>query len=286
MSTVLTELLTLLSLEKINDNIFRGKSQDIALGFVFGGQVIGQALSAAKQTIHPDRSAHSFHCYFLRPGNAAKPIDYHVENIRDGGSISSRRVEAIQQGKKIFFLTASFHQASGYFDHQATMPKVASPDSLKSEREIIQEYADQLPAKTKTLITCEKPIEIRPVELYNPLNPKITPASRHLWMKANGNLPDDLRVHKYLLAYASDFGFLPVAGQPHAVSFIQPHIQMATIDHSMWFHREFRFDEWLLYAIESPSASHDRGFVRGQFFDTKGRLVASTAQEGVMRKKR
>ncbi len=283
MSQVLQQLLDLLSLEKIEEGLFRGNSQDIALGHVFGGQVIGQALSAAKRTMDPQRRVHSLHSYFLRPGDATKPIIYDVENIRDGGSISTRRIKAIQNGKRIFFMTASFHQSSGGFDHQAEMPQVTPPEELKSELDIAREFEAHIPEKIRHLVTCEKPIEIRPVEFFNPLKPDVAPPKRHIWMKANGSLPEDLRVHKYLLAYASDFAFLPVAGQPHKVSFMLPQFQMATIDHSMWFHREFRFDDWLLHVIESPSASNDRGFVRGQFFDRQGRLVASSAQEGVMR---
>jgi len=286
MSNVLTELLDLLTLETIEQGLYRGNSQDIALGHVFGGQVIGQALSAAKRTIEMDRVAHSFHCYFLLPGDATKPIVYDVENIRDGGSISTRRVKAIQNGRRIFFLTVSFHKSSPGFDHQVEMPQVADPETLKSELEIARQYADKIPQKIRNIALCEKPIEIRPVEFFNPLKPEKSSPRRHIWMKANGALPDDSRVHKYLLAYASDFAFLPVAGQPHGVSFMQPNVQMATIDHSMWFHREFRFDDWLLHVIESPSASFDRGFVRGQFFDRQGRLVASTAQEGVMRSRK
>jgi len=285
MSQVLNELLDLLSLEQIEQGLFRGRSQDIALGHVFGGQVIGQSLSAAKQTVDPSRPVHSFHCYFLYPGDANKPIVYDVEKIRDGASISTRRVKAIQNGRRIFFLTASFHSASGGFDHQAEMPKVEGPENLKSELQLAREMQAQIPEAIRELSIAEKPIEIRPVEYFNPLAPEPMPPKRHVWMRANGQLPDDPRVHKYLLAYASDFAFLPVAGQPHAVSFMLPQYQMATIDHSMWFHREFRFDDWLLHVIESPSASNDRGFVRGQFFDRQGRLVASTAQEGVMRKR-
>ena len=218
MSKVLEELLDLLTLEKIEEGLYRGNSQDIALGHVFGGQVIGQALSAAKRTINPDRTAHSFHSYFLRPGDATKPIVYDVENIRDGGSISTRRVKAIQNGKRIFFLTASFHSSDGGFDHQAEMPQVESPDNLISELDIARKYSDQIPERIRHLVTCEKPIEIRPVEFFNPLNPDTAPPKRHVWMKANGPLPNDPRVHKYVLAYASDFAFLPVAGQPHKVS--------------------------------------------------------------------
>lgn len=286
MSKVLEELLDLLSLESIEQGLFRGKSQDIALGHVFGGQVIGQALSAAKRTLEPNRTAHSFHSYFLRPGDAKKPIVYDVENIRDGASISTRRVKAIQNGKRIFFMTASFHESNSGFEHQAEMPQVVGPENLESEIEVARKYSDEIPERIRHLATCEKPIEIRPVEFFNPLAPGKAEPKRHIWMKANGPLPDDLRVHKYLLAYASDFAFLPVAGQPHSVSFMLPQFQMATIDHSMWFHREFRFDDWLLHVVESPSASNERGFVRGQFFDRSGRLIASTAQEGVMRARR
>lgn len=285
MSQVLQDLLKLLSLETIEEGLYRGNSQDIALGHVFGGQVIGQALSAAKRTVESDRPVHSFHSYFLRPGDAAKPIVYDVEKIRDGRSISTRRIKAIQHGKPIFFMTASFHQSSNGFEHQAKMPLVAQPEELSSDRDLIQQYADKLPPQVFKMLTCEKPIEMRPVEYINAFKPEKTPPYRHVWMKARGSLPNDPRIHKYLLAYASDFAFLPVAGQPHGVSFVLPQYQMATIDHSMWFHREFRFDEWLLHVIESPSASNDRGFVRGQFFDQQGHLVASTAQEGVMRKK-
>lgn len=286
MSKVLKELLDLLTLEKIEEGLYRGNSQDIALGHVFGGQVIGQALSAAKRTLDAKRTVHSFHSYFLRPGDATKPIVYDVENIRDGGSISTRRIKAIQNGKRIFFLTASFHEASKGFEHQVDMPNVEGPENLASELDIAHQFADKIPEKIRQLVLCEKPIEIRPVEFLNPLKPEKAAPKRHLWMKANGPLPDDIRVHQYLLAYASDFAFLPVAGQPHQVSLMQPQFQMATIDHSMWFHRQFRFDDWLLHVVESPSASNDRGFVRGQFFDRKGRLVASTAQEGVMRTRR
>lgn len=282
MAHVLDELLELLSLETIEQGIYRGQSQDLGFGRVFGGQVIGQALSAAKQTI-TSGALHSFHSYFLRPGDSAKPIVYDVEKIRDGKSISSRRVQAIQNGKPIFFLTASFHTASGGFEHQAEMPDVQGPEGLASERDIALQFASQIPKPLRQRFTCEKPIEIRPVEFYNPLSPEKTAPKRHVWMKANGALPDDPRIHRYLLAYASDFSFLPVASQPHGVSFMTPNFQMATIDHSMWFHRPFRFDDWLLYVVDSPSASDDRGFVTGKFFDRRGRLIASTAQEGVMR---
>lgn len=283
MAQVLNQLLELLTLEKIEQGLYRGNSQDLGFGRVFGGQVIGQALSAAKQTLGAQWGINSFHCYFLRMGDSAKPIVYDVEAIRDGRSIATRRIKAIQHGKAIFYLTASFHLPEQAFDHQMTMPNVAPPEGLMSEVEIARQFQALIPPDIRTKFTCDKPIEIRPVEVFNIANPQKMAPARHVWMRANGELPDDLRVHKYLLAYASDFSFLPVAGQPHAISIMTPKLQMATIDHSMWFHRDFRFDDWLLYEIASPNASGGRGFVTGRFYDRQGRLVASTAQEGVLR---
>ncbi|MDP2559701.1 acyl-CoA thioesterase II [Psychrobium sp. 1_MG-2023] len=283
MSQVLDQLLNLLSLETIEQGIYRGNSQDLGFGRVFGGQVIGQALSAAKNTVGPEFGVNSFHCYFLRMADSAKPIVYDVETIRDGRSIATRRVKAIQNGQPIFYLTGSFHLSEQAFDHQAVMPNVTGPDNLESEVEIARKYQDLIPPSVRTQFTCDKAIEIRSVEDVNVLKPNKLDPKRHVWMRVNGKLPDDLRVHKYILAYASDFSFLPVAGQPHGISFMTPKLQMATIDHSMWFHRDFKFDDWLLYEVESPSASGGRGFVTGRFYDRQGRLVASTAQEGVLR---
>ncbi|NRA60298.1 MAG: acyl-CoA thioesterase II [Psychrobium sp.] len=283
MSQVLTQLLDLLSLETIEQGIYRGNSQDLGFGRVFGGQVMGQALSAAKQTVSAEFSVNSFHCYFLRMADSKKAIVYDVETIRDGRSIATRRIKAIQNGQPIFYLTCSFHLADEGFDHQATMPNITGPEQLESDVELARKFKDMIPSAIRQQFTCDKAIDIRPVESFNPLQPAKSSPKRHVWMRANGELPDDIRVHKYLLAYASDFSFLPVAGQPHGVSLMTPKLQMATIDHSMWFHREFRLDDWLLYEIDSPSASNGLGFVTGRFFDRQGRLVASTAQEGVLR---
>jgi len=283
MAQVLSQLLDLLSLEKIEDGIYRGNSQDLGFGRVYGGQVIGQALSAAKQTLDEQWAINSFHCYFLRMGDSAKPIVYDVESIRDGRSIATRRIKAIQYGKPIFYLTASFNLPDQAFDHQAPMPVVAPPEGLMSEVDIARKFEHLIPEQVRAQFTSDKPIEIRPVEAVNIANPQKMAPVRHVWMRANGQLPDDLRVHKSLLAYASDFSMLAVAAQPHGVSFMTPDLQMATIDHSMWFHRDFRFDDWLLYQIESPSTSGGRGFVTGRIYDRQGRLVASTAQEGVLR---
>ncbi len=286
MSKVLKELLDLLSLEQIEKGLFRGNSQELGFGHVFGGQVIGQALSAAQMTVDSNRRVHSFHSYFLLPGDSSKPIVYDVENIRDGRSISNRRVKAIQNGRSIFFMTASFHSKEQGFEHQSTMPDVQGPEGLRSELDIAREHAEKIPEKIRHKITCDKPIEIRPVNFNNPLAPKKAPPVRHVWLKANGDLPNDHRIHTYLLAYASDFGFLTTATQPHAVSIMTPNFQVATIDHAMWFHRDFQFDEWLLYVNESPSASNQRGFVTGKIFNQKGELVASSTQEGIIRFKK
>lgn len=284
MSQVLHDLLDLLSLETIENGIYRGQSQDLGFGAVFGGQVIGQALSAAKETLPEGRKVHSLHSYFLRPGDAHKPIVYDVENVRDGKSFSTRRVKAIQYGKPIFYMTASFQVDEPGFEHQDSMPDVPGPEGLVSDIDIYREHAELIPEKIRNKFISEKPIEMRFVTANNPFKPQVDAPRRHVWIKANGAMPDDPRIHKYLLAYASDFNFLPTALQPHGASFAQSDIQMATIDHSMWFHKDFRLDDWILYAIDSPVACGARGLVRGQFFTRDGVLVASTAQEGVMRK--
>lgn len=284
MSQVLHDLLDLLRLETIEQGIYRGQSQDLGFGAVFGGQVIGQALSAAKETLPEDRKVHSLHSYFLRPGDAQKPIVYDVENVRDGKSFSTRRVKAVQYGKPIFYMTASFQIDEPGFEHQDTMPQVPGPEGLVSDIDIYREHAELIPERIRNKFISEKPIEMRFVTANNPFKPKVDEPKRYVWIKANGGMPDDPRIHKYLLAYASDFNFLPTALQPHGASFAQPDMQMATIDHSMWFHKDFRMDDWMLYAIDSPVACGARGLVRGQFFTRDGVLVASTAQEGVMRK--
>lgn len=283
MSQVLANLLSLLKLETIELGLYRGQSQDLGFKAVFGGQVMGQALSAAKETLSEDRKVHSFHSYFLRPGDASRPIVYEVDTIRDGKSFSTRRVSAIQYGKPIFYMTASFQNVEQGFEHQDLMPDVPGPDELVSDLAFYQQHAAQIPEQLRSKFICEKPIEMRPVYFQNPFVPQVSAPKRYVWFKANGQMPNDLRVHKYLLAYASDFNFLPTALQPHGKSFMAPNMQVATIDHAMWFHQDFRFDDWLLYAVDSPSASGGRGLVRGQFFNRNGQLVASTMQEGVIR---
>lgn len=285
MSDVLNDLLALLKLEAIEQGIYRGQSQDLGFRALFGGQVMGQALSAAQETVAANRNVHSLHSYFLRAGDAQKPVVYEVENIRDGSSFSTRRVQAIQNGKAIFYMTASFQELESGFDHQDTMPNVQGPEKLASYSDFIKEHQTLIPENVRHKFLSEKPIEMRPVEKYNWAAPQKRDSTTHMWIKANGDLPDDLRIHTYMLAYTSDFHFLPTALLPHGASHWQPNFQIATIDHAMWFHRPFRFDDWLLYAVDSPSASSGRGLVRGQIFNRNGDLVASTMQEGVIRQR-
>ncbi|WP_260259306.1 acyl-CoA thioesterase II [Vibrio intestinalis] len=283
MSKPLTELLSLLQLEKLEEGLYRGQSEHLGLPQVYGGQVIGQALSAARYTVDPDRTVHSFHSYFLYPGDPEKAIIYDVENLRDGRSFSTRRVKAIQNGRPIFYLTASYHGDAPGFEHQNTMPDIPGPENFASESQLAEQIKDFLPEKLQKTFCGEKSIEMRPVTVVNPLKPQKVEPKQYLWIKANGEMPDNQLIHQYLLAYASDWGFLTTALHPHGVSLLTPKFQVATIDHSIWFHRPFKMDEWLLYSIESPTASNTRGLVRGEIYNRNGDLVASAVQEGVMR---
>lgn len=285
MGKVLNDLLDQLSLEKLEENLFRGKSQDLGLGVVFGGQVMGQAISAAKETVLQEQRVHSFHSYFLRPGKTDQPIVYDVERIRDGKSLSTRRIKAIQNGQPIFYMTASFKAKEKGFEHQDTMPSAPEPEDLISEQDMALIHSDMLPEFIRKKLVGEKPIEMRPVNLVNPINPDIEEPKRLIWLKANGKMPDDPSIHRYLLAYASDLNFLPTALLPHGVSYFTEGMQVVTVDHSMWLHNDFRLDDWLLYAVESTVASDGRGLVRGQFFTREGKLVASTIQEGLIRQR-
>jgi acyl-CoA thioesterase-2 len=285
MGKVLNDLLDQLSLEKLEENLFRGESQDLGFGTLFGGQVMGQAISAAKQTVSENYRVHSFHSYFLLPGKTDRPIVYDVERIRDGNSLSTRRIKAVQNGQAIFFMTASFKAKEDGFEHQDKMPSAPDPEDLISEQEMALIHSDLFPDFIRDNLVSEKPIEMRPVYLINPMEPGIEEPKRLIWLKANGKMPDDPSIHRYLLAYASDFNFLPTALQPHGVSYCTEGMQVVTVDHSMWLHNDFRLDDWLLYVIESPVASDGRGLVRGQFFTREGKLVASTIQEGLIRQR-
>ena len=283
MEPILKSLIDLLALERIDRDLFRGMSQDLGWGAIFGGQVLGQALSAATQTVAADRPVHSAHGYFIRAGEVERPIVYQGDRLRDGRSFSTRRVVALQDGEAIFSLAASFQVEEQGFEHQDAMPDVPSPESLPSERDIALSFADRLPETVRARFTAQRPIEIRPVEQRSLLAPTPLPAARRLWYRVVDRLPDDPALHRYLLAYASDFSFLGTALDPHGANWLTPGMQVASLDHAIWFHRSFRVDEWLLYDVESPNASGARGLVRGRFFDRNGRLVASAIQEGLIR---
>ena len=285
MTKVLDELVELLALEKLEENLFRGQSQDLGWGQVFGGQVLGQALSAAVQTVPDDRPVHSLHGYFLRPGDAKRPIVYDVDRIRDGKSFTTRRVVAIQSGRPIFNLSASFQLDERGFEHQAKMPAAPGPDGLPSERDLWQARLARIPETFHSRAVAERPIEIVPVDPVDPLAPEAKQPNHQVWVRASGTLPDDPALHRYLLAYCSDFAFMTVSLRPHRATWLDSSMQVASVDHAMWFHRSFRMDDWLLHTIESPSASGARGLVRGQFFSRDGTLVASTAQEGLIRRR-
>jgi acyl-CoA thioesterase II len=286
MSFPLRELLDLLDLESLEVNIYRGRNRDIGTGRVFGGQVLAQALVAARRTVDEPREAHSLHGYFILPGDLAAPIVYFVDRLRDGSSFSTRQVTAIQHGRAIFSLSASFQIAEHGYEHQAPMPNVPPPEDLVDELDLIRGMADRIPESLRKVITQDRPIDFRPVSPIDPFHPEKREPVRHVWLRAIDRLPDDPLIHQAVLAYASDYGLLGTALLPHGVAPRSPAIQLATLDHAFWAHRSFRADEWLLYAMDSPSAAGARGFTRGSFFTRDGVLVASVAQEGLTRPRR
>ena len=283
MTSPASELIELLSLERLEDNLFRGQSRDIGTKYVFGGQVLGQALSAAQATMTEPRAAHSLHAYFLRAGDIEHPIVYDVDRTRDGGSFSVRRVSAIQHGKVIFFCAASFQEAEAGAEHQLSMPEVPRPEDLEPAPAIPPEKLALLPTKVQRWLDRQGPFEFRHVYPRDELHPPKRPPYQQVWFRLSSPVGDGPELHRALLAYASDFHLLGTATFPHGISYYQPNVQMASLDHALWFHRSFRADDWLLYSIDSPSAQGSRGLARGQVFDRDGRLVASTAQEGLIR---
>ena len=283
MNAPVSELIELLSLERLEDNLFRGQSRDIGTKYVFGGQVLGQALSAAQATLDQPRNAHSLHAYFLRAGNIEAPIVYEVDRTRDGGSFSVRRVTAIQHGKVIFFCAASFQDEETGGEHQLSMPEVPLPEDLEPAPPLSAEALARLPTKVQRWLDRQGPFEFRHVYPRDELNPPKRPPYQQVWFRLVEKVGDAPELHRALLAYASDFHLLGTATFPHGISYYQPNVLMASLDHALWFHRPFRADEWLLYSIDSPSAQSGRGLARGQVYDRSGRLVASTAQEGLIR---
>ncbi len=282
MNQLLEDLIKVMTLERLEDDLFRGESRDIGSPQVFGGQVLGQALMAAAATVE-GRAAHSLHAYFLRRGDFDSPIVYEVDRARDGNHFSTRRVVAIQHGAQIFKLSASFQSVEDGLDHQLPMPDVPPPEELTDLDEHLRAFLPQLPAGLRRVLERKRPFEFRPVKPLNILEPQTTPALRSIWFRAVERLPTDEALHRCLLAYVSDFNLLDTAVMPHGYPLPPRKLVMASIDHAMWFHRAMRVDEWLLYATDSPSASGARGFARGSIFSADGRLVASTSQEGLMR---
>lgn len=283
MNVILDTLVSLLDMETIEENLFRGASQDLGFRQLFGGQVLGQALSAASKTVDPARQANSLHGYFLRAGDPDKPVVYQVERVRDGATFSTRRVMGIQNGQPIFACSASFHIQEEGFSHQSAMPDVPPPEELTPEQELAPKLAQALNEEKQTKMLRDKPIETRAVQVLDPLYPEKSDPIKQIWFKANGTLSDDPAIHKYLLAYASDFGLLTTSLLPHGASIWQPQMQVASLDHAIWFHEPARVDEWLLYSTESPWAGGSRGYSRGSIFTRDGRLIASVAQEGLVR---
>jgi acyl-CoA thioesterase-2 len=285
MNKALRSLLDLIDLEPLEHDIYRGLNRDIGAGRVFGGQVLAQALVAAQRTIDEPRVAHSLHGYFILPGDLARPIVYFVDRLRDGKSFTTRRVTAIQHGRAIFNLSASFQVVESGIEHQSAAPDVPGPDGLPSELDRLRAMADRIPDALRPVLTQDRPIDFRPVEEIDPIEPRPRPAVRHLWFRAQGQLADDTLVHQAVLAYASDYGLLATALQPHGLSVRSPGLQVASLDHALWLHAPFRVDDWLLYAIDSPAAAGARAFARGSIFTREGRLVASVAQEGLTRRR-
>jgi acyl-CoA thioesterase-2 len=286
MTSPVSELIDLLSLERLEDNLFRGQSRDIGTKYVFGGQVLGQALSAAQATMDSagePRAAHSLHAYFLRAGDIEHPIVYNVDRTRDGGSFSVRRVTAIQHGQVIFFCAASFQQDEQGVEHQMSMPEVPRPEDLAPAPAIPPDVLAKLPIKVQRWLDRTGPFEFRHIYPRDELNPTKRPPFQQVWFKLSEKVGDAPELHRALLAYASDFQLLGTATFPHGISYYQPNVAMASLDHALWFHRPFRADEWLLYAIDSPTAQNARGLARGLIYDRGGALVASTVQEGMIR---
>ncbi|MDG6894471.1 acyl-CoA thioesterase II [Volucribacter amazonae] len=283
MSVVLDQLIALLKLEKIDDFLFRGNSQDLGLRQVFGGQVVAQALSAAMQVAPQERILHSCHAYFLAPGDSQYPIIYNVETLREGHNFTALRVKALQHHQAICHITTSFQTEETGFEHQSLLPNVEPPEALTSENALLQQLAPFIPEQIRSKFTAERPFDIRTKYINNPFKGTVLPPEQFAWFKANGNVPLDQKIQQCLLAYFSDFHCLLTALQPHGKGFLERGMKVATIDHAIWFHRSFDLNHWLLHAIESNNACGARGLSRGQIFDQQGRLIATTQQEGLIR---
>jgi acyl-CoA thioesterase-2 len=285
MQQALDNLISILDLEQLEVNLFRGRSPQEERQRVFGGQVAGQALVAACRTVGEEQFTHSLQAYFLRPGDPNIPILYDVDRVREGRSFATRRVTAIQHGEAIFALSASFHREEGGPEHQCEMQDVPDPESLPTSRERLAGQLDEIPAELRPWLLRDRPIDSRAIDPSNIISREKHPPIFRVWIKADGVLPDDLALHQCVVAYASDMTLLDTASRPHAIHFLDFEYQVASLDHAMWFHRPFRADEWLLYDQESPMMSRGRGFTTAKLFTRSGELVCSVAQEGLFRKR-
>lgn len=284
MEDVTRKLVGLLDVAPMGDDHFSGESDDIGFPNVFGGQVLGQALMASSRTVE-GRLAHSMHAYFLRPGNPQQGIDYEVERVRDGGTFTVRRVIARQNEREILTAMVSFQISEDGFEHQQDAPSAPDPESLTSEQTLRESVRDLIPEERREPMMKERAIDIRPVSPGDPSKPETGSPHCQSWFRAQGPLPDDPVLHRAILAYASDFSLLATSMRPHGVGFSTPGMQMASLDHALWFHRPLRLDDWLLYEMDSPSASSGRGMNRGTLFNRNGELVASVAQEALIRQR-
>jgi acyl-CoA thioesterase-2 len=283
MSYTAADLVRLFDLETIEKDVFRGANRDLGTGRIFGGQVLAQSLVAASRTAPPDRAVHSLHGYFMLAGDLEIPVLYLVDRIRDGKSFTTRRVSAVQHGEAIFSMAASFHRAEDGPSHQIDMPKVPPPEDLQPELEMLRERADELPASLRSVLTQDRPLDFRPVDGLHPFETRTREPRRCVWLKAVGEVGEDPVHHQAVLAYASDYGLLGTALQPHGLTFRGPGIMLASLDHAIWLHQPVRVDDWLLHVIDSPASGGARAYSRGSFFARDGTLIASTAQEGLFR---
>jgi len=286
MPSAVEDLLSILDLEPLEVNLFRGRSPQAGWQRVFGGQVIGQALVAAVRTVDASRPPHSMHAYFLLPGDPKMPIIYDVDRMRDGKSFTTRRVTARQHGHPIFSTLVSFHTSEDGLDHQAQMPDVPPPEDLPNEMEMRKNMLPTMPDPVRRYYERERPIELRPVEFERYGGKKVPDGRFHVWIRTTGRLPDDLAFHQCVLAYASDMTLLDAALAPHGRTLFEKEFMAASLDHALWLHRPFRADDWLLYAQDSPNLHGSRGLGRGLVFTRDGTLVASVAQEGLVRRRR
>ena len=281
MDEALRRLVDALALERLEENLFRGALSDTHLKRVYGGKVLGEAIKAAQSTVE-GRDVHSIHAYFLREAESGRPVIYEVDRSRDGGSFSARRVVAVQRGRPIFTLEASFHKQEPGIEYQAPVPSVPPPEELP-RASFDQLNLEGATPKVQRIASIAAPFELRPVDAYFDAVPAGTPPLRRTWLRTVDTLPDDADLHRAILAYLSDYGLITTLLMPQGVRALAENLFLASLDHAMWFHRPFKMDEWLLYVCEGVSSSGARGLARGSFYDRAGRLVVSVAQEGLIR---